>query len=111
MLGVVQITQAHTRTGDVQLADGLFGHRLKVVIENQHLAVGNWSAQRAIVVAWLEFARGNQHRGFGGPVEVVELALAAQLLDDPRLADIATGHHMVQALQLLQRQDAQQGRR
>ncbi|MNL00095.1 hypothetical protein D3C87_1205160 [compost metagenome] len=51
LLRVVQVTQAHTRASDVQLTDGLFGHRLKVVIENQHLAVGDWSAQRAVVVA------------------------------------------------------------
>ncbi len=111
LLRVVQVTQAHTRAGDVQLTNGLFGHGVKVVIENQHLAVGDWSAQRTVAVACLEFARGNQHRGFGGPVEVVELALAAQLFDDPRLADIAAGHHMIQALQLFQREDAQQGRR
>ena len=37
--------------------------------------------------------------------------MAGQLLDDPGLADIATGHHMIEVLQLLQRQDAQQGRR
>ncbi len=42
---------------------------------------------------WLVEQRG----GFGGPVEIVQAALACQLLDDIGLAHVASGHQVRQA--------------
>ncbi len=107
LLWVVQVTEADAGTDDEQFADGVLRHRLQVVIENQHLTVGNRCAKSAVTVTRFELASGNQHRRFGGAVQVMQLALTGQLLDDEGLADVATGHYF-HALQLLQRQDAQQ---
>ncbi|MNF70862.1 hypothetical protein D3C84_527920 [compost metagenome] len=109
LLRIVQIAQADTGPDDVQLADGLFAHRLKILVEDQHLTVGNRRTEGAIAVAGAQLPRGDQHRRFGRAIEVVEVALAGELLDDIGFAHIATGHHMIQHLQLLQRQNAQQG--
>ncbi len=38
----------------------------------------------------------DQHGGFGGPVEIVQAALACQLLDDIGLAHVASGHQVRQ---------------
>ncbi|MNV06855.1 hypothetical protein D3C71_972550 [compost metagenome] len=81
---------------------------MQILIENLHLTVGDRVAERPVVIAGLQPSRGDQHRGFGRTIEVVELALASQLLDDPRLADIAAGHYVIEILQLFQRQNAQQ---
>ncbi|MNX45590.1 hypothetical protein D3C86_761080 [compost metagenome] len=83
---------------------------MRALIENQHLTVGDRVAECPVVIAGLQPSRGDQHRGFGRTIEVVELALASQLLDDPRLADIAAGHYVIEVLQLFQRQNAQQRR-
>ena len=109
LLRIVQVTQAHPRADDVQLTDGLLGHRLQILIEDQHLTVGNRCTEGPVAVAGTQLPRGDQHRGFGRAIEVVEIALAGQLLDYVGFADIAAGHHMIEDLQLIQRQDAQQG--
>ncbi|MCY1449492.1 hypothetical protein D9M71_662310 [compost metagenome] len=106
LLRVVQVAQTYARTCDVQLADGLLDHRLQIVIENQHLSIGDRTTQSPIIVAGLHLPGGDQHRGLCGAIEVVQVALARQLLDDPRFADIAPGHYVIEGLQRLQRQDA-----
>jgi len=107
----IHIPQAYPRTDDVQLAHHLFVHRLQVVVEDQYLAVGNGTAHVAIAVPRLQPPMGDQHRGFGGAVEVVQLALASQPLDHVGLADFTAGQQVLQAQGQIGRQEAEHRRR
>ncbi|MDT4879046.1 hypothetical protein FQZ97_1146860 [compost metagenome] len=89
----------------------MFGHRLQILVENQYLAIGDRRAKGAIAVAVAQSPCGDQYRRFGRAVEVIEAALTGELFDDAGFAHVAPGHHVFQALQLLQWQDAQQRRR
>ncbi|PAV73828.1 hypothetical protein WR25_07370 [Diploscapter pachys] len=108
--GVVQVAQADTWPDDVQLARGLLTNRLQVLVEDQHLGVGDWQPQVAVVVARTEHPGRGQHGGFGRPIDIVHPALPGQSGDDLRFADVAAGDQMAQAQMEIPGQDAQQRR-
>ena len=64
LLRIVQITEANTGADDEQFADGVLRHRLQIVIENQHLAVGDWCPEAAVAVAGFELTR-NYREAYG----------------------------------------------
>ncbi|MNM56836.1 hypothetical protein D3C81_680150 [compost metagenome] len=106
--GVVEIAQADAGAIDVQLTGLLLEDRLQVLVQDQHLGVGDGTPQVAGVIACLEDPGGRQHRGFGRPVDVVQLTLSGQLSDHRWFTDIATGDQVAQAQRLVEWQDAQQ---
>ena len=107
----IHIPQAHSGPDDVQLAHHLFIHRLQIVIEDQHLAIGDGVADITIIVIGGERPVRNQYRGFGGAIEVVQLAPSRQPLDYMGFAGIATGEQMRHGQGGIRRQDIEQRRR
>ncbi len=110
-LGIVDVTQAHAGADDIQLTLSLLGHGLQVLVQNPHLTVGNRSPQMTIAAGRLKLAGSDQHRGFCRAIQIMEMALPAELRNHMRLADVTAGHHMLDSQRLIQRQDAQQRRR
>ena len=102
------VPKTHPWADDVHLAYDLFIHRLQVVIEDQHLAVGNGLANVAVTVIGLQRPMGDQHRGLRWAIEIMKLTLPRQPFDHMGLADLTPCQQVCQPQRLIERQGAQQ---
>ncbi len=69
----------------------------RCVVEDQYLAVGDGQPRLRLLSPACSVPMGDQRRGFGGAVEVVQSALASQPLDHVGLADFTAGQQVLQA--------------